>query len=102
MKSEYVILIFSNVIAPNQDPKKARETGSGGPILVLTGPAGTGKTAVLRMLAQEMNLDIVEWINSVNENNLIRRAGLPDQKKWESIDDGELPRILTDPMVSST
>ncbi|KAF8987789.1 Cell cycle checkpoint protein rad17 [Haplosporangium bisporale] len=51
------------------------------------GPAGTGKTAVLRMLAQEMDLDIVEWINSVNENNLIRRAGLPDQKKWDSVDD---------------
>lgn len=77
----------------NQDPKKAREnTGSGGPILVLTGPAGTGKTAVLRMLAKEMGLDIVEWINSVNENNLIRRADLPDQvdsKKSDSVDDGQ-------------
>ncbi|KFH68920.1 hypothetical protein MVEG_05724 [Podila verticillata NRRL 6337] len=75
------------------DPKKARETGSGGTILVLTGPAGTGKTAVLRMLAQEMDLDIVEWINSVNENNLIRRAGLPDQKKWDSVDDEYVPAM---------
>ncbi|KAG0024102.1 Cell cycle checkpoint protein rad17 [Podila clonocystis] len=67
---------------------------NGGPILVLTGPAGTGKTAVLRMLAKEMNLDIVEWINSVNENNLIRRAGLPDQggsKKSDSVDDEYTP-----------
>ncbi|KAG0023563.1 Cell cycle checkpoint protein rad17 [Podila clonocystis] len=61
---------------------------------VLTGPAGTGKTAVLRMLAKEINLDIVEWINSVNENNLIRRAGLPDQggsKKSDSVDDEYTP-----------
>ncbi|KAG0335336.1 Cell cycle checkpoint protein rad17 [Podila horticola] len=77
------------------DPKKARETtGTGGPILVLTGPAGTGKTAVLRMLAKEMDLDVVEWINSVNENNLIRRAGLPDQddsKMSDSVDDDYMP-----------
>ncbi|KAF9300827.1 Cell cycle checkpoint protein rad17 [Mortierella antarctica] len=83
------------------DPKKARETtGSGGPILVLTGPAGTGKTAVLRMLAKEMGLDIVEWINSVNENNLIRRADLPDQvdsKKSDSVDDGD--DIFGNPVV---
>ncbi|KAG0099584.1 Cell cycle checkpoint protein rad17 [Podila epicladia] len=77
------------------DPKKARETtGSGGPILVLTGPAGTGKTAVLRMLAKELDLDIVEWINSVNESSLIRRANLPDQgdsKKSDSVDDDFKP-----------
>lgn len=54
------------------------------------------------MLAQEMDLDIVEWINSVNENNLIRRAGLPDQKKWDSVDDGEPLGTLNDPMVLST
>ncbi|KAG0087209.1 Cell cycle checkpoint protein rad17 [Podila epicladia] len=79
--------------AASPDPKKARETtGSGGPILVLTGPAGTGKTAVLRMLAKELDLDIVEWINSVNESSLIRRANLPDQgdsKKSDSVDDGD-------------
>lgn len=84
---------FLKITVFNQDPKKAQETtGSGGPILVLTGPAGTGKTAVLRMLAKEMGLDIVEWINSVNENNLIRRADLPDQvdsKKSDSVDDGQ-------------
>lgn len=99
-----LIYSFSKIIVFNQDPKKARETaGTGGPILVLTGPAGTGKTAVLRMLAKEMDLDVVEWINSVNENNLIRRAGLPDQddsKMSDSVDDGQSLGTLNSPTVS--
>ncbi|KIY50228.1 P-loop containing nucleoside triphosphate hydrolase protein, partial [Fistulina hepatica ATCC 64428] len=33
-------------------------------ILVLTGPAGTGKTATLRVLSREMNFDITEWRNA--------------------------------------
>ncbi|KAH7100697.1 P-loop containing nucleoside triphosphate hydrolase protein [Auriculariales sp. MPI-PUGE-AT-0066] len=33
-------------------------------ILALTGPAGAGKTAALRVLAREMDLDIVEWRNA--------------------------------------
>ena len=36
-------------------------------ILVLTGPAGTGKTATLRALSREMDFDILEWRNSSDE-----------------------------------
>ncbi|KDQ11559.1 hypothetical protein BOTBODRAFT_189751 [Botryobasidium botryosum FD-172 SS1] len=35
-------------------------------ILALTGPAGTGKTVTIRVLAKEMNVQVVEWQNSVD------------------------------------
>ncbi|KAL1690461.1 Rad17 cell cycle checkpoint protein-domain-containing protein [Schizophyllum commune] len=35
-------------------------------ILVLTGPAGTGKTSTVRVLAREMGFDIMEWRNESN------------------------------------
>ncbi|KAF8842403.1 hypothetical protein BDN67DRAFT_899264 [Paxillus ammoniavirescens] len=36
-------------------------------ILALTGPAGTAKTATLRVLARELNFEILEWRNSMSE-----------------------------------
>ncbi|KAI0794827.1 Rad17 cell cycle checkpoint protein-domain-containing protein [Abortiporus biennis] len=36
-------------------------------ILVLTGPAGSAKTATLRVLAEEMNFDMLEWRNGPDE-----------------------------------
>lgn len=36
-------------------------------ILALTGPAGTGKTATLKVLAKELQFDIVEWQNTVDD-----------------------------------
>ncbi len=33
-------------------------------ILLLTGRAGTGKTSTIRVLAQEMEFDILEWKSS--------------------------------------
>jgi len=36
-------------------------------ILALTGPAGAGKTATLRVLAKELNLEIVEWRNATED-----------------------------------
>jgi broad-specificity NMP kinase len=67
---------------------------TGGAILILTGPAGSGKTTVLRMLAKEMDLNIVEWINSVNENNIIQRPTMPGQDPWKSstVDEGKEER----------
>ncbi|KAF9425636.1 Cell cycle checkpoint protein rad17, partial [Podila epigama] len=76
------------------DPRRSREAaGFGGAILVLTGPAGSGKTVVIQMLAKEMGLEIVEWINNVNENNIIRRPTLPGQDSWRSssFDDEYVP-----------
>ena len=59
---------------------------------MLTGPAGSGKTTVLRNLAQEMDLHIVEWINCINANNIIQRPVMPGQEKeaWRpaSLDEG--------------
>ncbi|KAF9962854.1 Cell cycle checkpoint protein rad17 [Mortierella alpina] len=73
-------------------PSCAQQGSSGGAVLVLTGPAGSGKTTVLRKLAQEMDLQIIEWINSVNENSVIQRPTMPGQDKWRpgSIDDGQM------------
>ncbi|KAJ3035707.1 Cell cycle checkpoint protein rad17 [Rhizophlyctis rosea] len=39
-------------------------------ILVLTGPSGAGKTAVVGMLAIELHLELLEWINPMNTNSI--------------------------------
>lgn len=36
--------------------------------MTLTGPAGVGKTTTLRILAQELDLEILEWKTSMNES----------------------------------
>ncbi|KAK0200003.1 Rad17 cell cycle checkpoint protein-domain-containing protein [Desarmillaria ectypa] len=38
-------------------------------ILALTGPAGTAKTTTMRILAREMDFEILEWRNSIGENS---------------------------------
>ena len=35
--------------------------------MLLTGPAGTGKTTTLRVLAQQMGIELVEWGEGVEE-----------------------------------
>ena len=37
-------------------------------MLLLTGPAGSGKSATVHALADEMNIDIKEWANPTAEN----------------------------------
>lgn len=36
-------------------------------MLLLSGPAGTGKTTTIRLLAEEMGMDLVEWSEEVEE-----------------------------------
>ena len=35
-------------------------------ILLMTGPPGSGKTAVIKMLSLELNFEIIEWSNGQN------------------------------------
>ncbi|KAG8998506.1 Cell cycle checkpoint protein rad17 [Tulasnella sp. 427] len=37
-------------------------------ILALTGPAGTGKTATVRVLAKELGVELVEWRNGMDDD----------------------------------
>lgn len=39
-------------------------------ILLMTGPAGAGKTTTVRLLAEQMEVDIIEWGESVEEWSL--------------------------------
>ncbi|KAG0357572.1 Cell cycle checkpoint protein rad17 [Gamsiella multidivaricata] len=79
------------------DPSNRQQDVSGGAILVLSGPAGSGKTTVLKMLAQEIDLTIVEWANSVNENNVVQRPVMPGEDSWRatSIDEEYIPVMRT-------
>ena len=36
-----------------------------GPMLLLTGPSGAGKTATIHVLAKEMKIEVQEWANPV-------------------------------------
>ena len=39
-------------------------------LLLLTGPAGVGKTTTLRVISKEMKVDLVEWDDSIEERSL--------------------------------
>ena len=37
-------------------------------MLLLTGPAGAGKTAAIRVLARELGCEVMEWSNPTTSN----------------------------------
>lgn len=51
-------------------------------ILVLSGPAGAGKTTTLKVVAEEMNVQVVEWEEGAEEWNMAGQIGkhLPPYK----------------------
>ncbi|XP_075448301.1 cell cycle checkpoint protein RAD17 isoform X2 [Ascaphus truei] len=42
-----------------------RPQKQGGPVVLLTGPPGCGKTATIQVLTQEMGIQVQEWVNPV-------------------------------------
>lgn len=46
-------------------------------ILLMTGPAGGGKTTTVRLLAEQMGVDIIEWGESIEEWSLGTGIGKP-------------------------
>ena len=46
-------------------------------LLILTGPAGSAKTATLRVLAREMDFDIVEYKDNTNTTRFSSFADEP-------------------------
>ncbi|TBU21777.1 P-loop containing nucleoside triphosphate hydrolase protein [Dichomitus squalens] len=53
-------------------------------ILVLTGPAGTAKTATVRMLSDELGFDVLEWRNTMDER-FSRSEGDWDGVEYEGL-----------------
>ena len=51
-------------------------------ILLLTGPAGCGKTATVRALAQELGIAVNEWINPLTEAYHSHRDDWETGKTW--------------------
>ena len=46
------------------------------PILLMTGPTGSGKTITLRLLAEKHKINVEEWINPVTSSfELKKEAG---------------------------
>ncbi|KND01073.1 checkpoint protein rad24 [Spizellomyces punctatus DAOM BR117] len=66
-----------------------RSKGQTAKLLVLTGPSGAGKTAVLRTLSKEMNFEILEWSNPIN-TNMIKlneddmHADVDEDRRWQA------------------
>ncbi|TEB29646.1 Rad17-domain-containing protein [Coprinellus micaceus] len=51
-------------------------------ILALTGPAGTGKTATLKVLSKELGFEIIEWRNSIGEVTPNRSSSTPTSETY--------------------
>jgi cell cycle checkpoint protein len=53
------------------------DTGLIQKLLVLSGPAGSGKSTTIFSLAKEMGIQIIEWINPVDEAKLTTQTEGP-------------------------
>ncbi|ELU17316.1 hypothetical protein CAPTEDRAFT_93455 [Capitella teleta] len=43
------------------------------PVVLLTGPCGAGKSAAVKVIAKELNMDIQEWINPLQDDDQFNR-----------------------------
>ncbi|XP_076321950.1 cell cycle checkpoint protein RAD17-like [Tachypleus tridentatus] len=64
---------------PANTPKVKRA-----PIALLTGPAGCGKTASLKVLAKALGVDIKEWINPVDNSSGVFDDGFSNTRSMVS------------------
>ncbi|XP_041042376.1 cell cycle checkpoint protein RAD17 [Carcharodon carcharias] len=55
-----------------------RHHHQGGSILLLTGAAGTGKTATIQVLVRELGIQLLEWTNPLSENKFKNRDEFKD------------------------
>eukprot|EP01135_Chromosphaera_perkinsii_P002176 Nk52_evm11s218 gene=Nk52_evmTU11s218 len=68
--------------------QRGHTNGRKGPkIILLTGPAGCGKTAVMNVLSKNMNFDICEWVSPVQEERNFANAKFSNEleekkKEW--------------------
>ena len=51
------------------------------PILLLTGPAGVGKTATVKVLAKELRCELHEWSNPLADDYV---DGFSTSSDWKS------------------
>ena len=54
-------------------------TGRSGGILLLTGPAGIGKTATILAVAKKLGIEVEEWVNPVEQVNFGNVKGLLEE-----------------------
>ncbi|OWZ74153.1 hypothetical protein AYX14_00374 [Cryptococcus neoformans] len=81
-------------------------------ILLMTGPAGAGKTTTVRLLAEQMGVDIIEWGESVEEwslgNGIERESSISkfssflSRNSYPSLNLSQWPLSLSSPSVSQS
>lgn len=65
-------------------------------MLVITGPTGCGKTITLNVLCQELNIEVLEWINPISTNYEFDSGPGQSTKFLDFIFEAKYPSLFTD------